>query len=181
MYLTNKYTKLYHNIIYTAQSRGRNKTKEYYEKHHIIPRSLGGTNQASNLVLLTAREHFICHILLTKMFEVGSNEYYKMLHASMLMRGMNKHQNRYFNSRLYDYTKKKYSEYRSNLRKGQLLSDTHKKNISESLKGHSISDEARRKISEKAKTRKRKKFTEEERARISEAMKESHRRRKLLV
>ena len=38
----------------------------YYETHHILPSSLGGDNSKSNLVKLTAREHFICHYLLTK-------------------------------------------------------------------------------------------------------------------
>ena len=32
----------------------------YYEKHHIQPKSLGGSNKKENLVRLTAREHFIC-------------------------------------------------------------------------------------------------------------------------
>ena len=36
----------------------------YFETHHIIPKSEGGTNNASNLVKLTAREHFVAHWLL---------------------------------------------------------------------------------------------------------------------
>lgn len=40
----------------------------YYESHHILPRSLGGGNEKSNLVLLTAREHFIAHKLLVKVY-----------------------------------------------------------------------------------------------------------------
>ena len=40
----------------------------YYESHHILPRSLGGCNEKSNLVLLTAREHFIAHKLLVKVY-----------------------------------------------------------------------------------------------------------------
>lgn len=38
----------------------------YYEKHHIIPKSMGGSNCKSNLVHLTAREHYIAHLLLYK-------------------------------------------------------------------------------------------------------------------
>ena len=38
----------------------------YYEKHHIIPRCLNGSNDKDNLVLLTAREHYLCHWLLWK-------------------------------------------------------------------------------------------------------------------
>ena len=36
----------------------------YYESHHIIPKWMGGSNKKENLVLLTAREHYICHYLL---------------------------------------------------------------------------------------------------------------------
>ena len=62
----NKYSKWYYSIIANAQSR--NLLPEIQvEKHHILPKSLGGSNSPSNLVKLTLREHFICHILLTKM------------------------------------------------------------------------------------------------------------------
>lgn len=42
----------------------------YYEKHHILPKSLFPlwVNRKSNLVLLTAREHFFCHQLLVKIY-----------------------------------------------------------------------------------------------------------------
>lgn len=73
MYLDNKYTKCYFRIISNAQARNH-KTKRqaklelgYVERHHIIPRSIGGSDEKSNLVYLTAREHFICHLLLIKM------------------------------------------------------------------------------------------------------------------
>jgi hypothetical protein len=64
MYLQNKYTKWYFNIINNAKTRD---LQGYKEKHHIIPRCLGGDNRIENLVKLTAKEHFICHWLLTKM------------------------------------------------------------------------------------------------------------------
>jgi hypothetical protein len=41
---------------------------EYYEKHHIVPRSMGGTNSKENLVHLTAREHFLAHWLLWRIY-----------------------------------------------------------------------------------------------------------------
>lgn len=40
----------------------------YVERHHILPRSLGGSDDSSNLVALTAREHFVAHMLLAKMY-----------------------------------------------------------------------------------------------------------------
>lgn len=66
MYLQNKYTSIYYAIINRAKSRDLSKDV-YTEKHHIIPRSLGGSNSKNNLVNLTAREHRLCHLLLPKM------------------------------------------------------------------------------------------------------------------
>lgn len=67
MFIKNKYTKYYNQLI---QHRKENVISEgYYENHHIIPKSLGGTDDKSNLVKLTAREHYIAHKLLTKMTE----------------------------------------------------------------------------------------------------------------
>lgn len=65
------YKRIYDEIIERAKLRGLNKRKlNYYtEKHHIIPRSMMGSNDLYNLVLLTAREHFICHQLLWKVYK----------------------------------------------------------------------------------------------------------------
>lgn len=40
----------------------------YYEKHHIIMKSMGGTNDIDNIVHLTAREHFLAHWLLWRIY-----------------------------------------------------------------------------------------------------------------
>lgn len=37
------------------------------EWHHILPRSMGGSDEKANLIKLTLREHFFAHLLLTKM------------------------------------------------------------------------------------------------------------------
>ena len=55
MYLQNKYTNVYNNIITRAKSRDLPK-EIYKETHHIIPRCLGGLNSKDNLVELTAQE-----------------------------------------------------------------------------------------------------------------------------
>lgn len=39
----------------------------YSEKHHILPRSLGGDDDAENLIRLTPEDHFVAHLLLAKM------------------------------------------------------------------------------------------------------------------
>lgn len=77
--LQNKYTKAYYRIIAFANEKNRSKKDDYFERHHIIPKSIGGSNDVTNLVLLTPREHFICHLLLTKMTE--GDDRYKMLWA----------------------------------------------------------------------------------------------------
>ncbi len=93
------YTKIYNNII---KNRQYNPISGYVEKHHIIPKSLGGTNDKNNIISLTAREHFICHYLLTKMFGFKSLEWYKMNRAFMMMKMSSSKQDRYFNSYLYE-------------------------------------------------------------------------------
>jgi hypothetical protein len=91
--LQNKYTRWYQQIVLRAQQRTLPKDT-YIEKHHIIPRSLGGDNSATNLAKLTAREHFICHWLLTKMLPKGK-EKGKMINALWSMRRNNYNHERY--------------------------------------------------------------------------------------
>jgi len=67
--IKNKYFVWYHNIILRSKCKQRNKGNGiYFENHHIIAKCQGGSNDKNNLVLLTAKEHFICHRLLTKIF-----------------------------------------------------------------------------------------------------------------
>lgn len=55
----------YDNLMRTRQTRDISKF-EYLEKHHIVPKALGGKNDKSNIVYLTPREHLIAHMLLAK-------------------------------------------------------------------------------------------------------------------
>jgi len=73
-FLQNKYTRWYYMIVDCAKLR-KLPADQYAEKHHIVPRSLGGGNDRDNLVTLTAREHFICHWLLTKMVSEKKQKY----------------------------------------------------------------------------------------------------------
>lgn len=61
------YLKIYNQIIEHAKSVSRT---GYLEKHHIVPKCLNGTNDPDNLVSLTAREHYICHWLLAKHYNI---------------------------------------------------------------------------------------------------------------
>jgi hypothetical protein len=61
--------KIYEQIIAKAKSENRKKKNGYYyENHHILPKCLGGLDVKDNLVLLTPKEHFICHKLLTYIY-----------------------------------------------------------------------------------------------------------------
>lgn len=59
------YTWHYQNLITRAKKRTK---PEITERHHIIPRSIGGSNEKENLVYLTPEEHFVAHQLLVKVY-----------------------------------------------------------------------------------------------------------------
>ena len=108
LFINNKYKRLYYKIINKAQSEPRKKGEgTYYENHHIIPKSLEGSNSNDNLTLLTGREHFICHYLLTKFTE--GKPYYKMIYAFNAMKA-NRMGKGYMNSRLFESIRIELSE-----------------------------------------------------------------------
>lgn len=95
------YQKVYDQIVEKAKSEKRKKYQgTYYEKHHVQPKCLGGGNNKSNLVLLTAREHFICHWLLIRIYPGN----FKLVHALWGMCNQkSKVQKRYIpSSRVYE-------------------------------------------------------------------------------
>lgn len=110
------YNKLYNDII---ENRKENIPTGYTEEHHITPRCLGGTDDKDNLVKLTAKEHFICHLLLTKMYTYGTIEYYKMCHAFLMMLKGSNNQQRYITSRKYEKMKIVFSKRMSVLQSGK--------------------------------------------------------------
>lgn len=115
IFINNKYTRVYYNIIDRAKSRS---ISSYTEKHHIIPRSMGGTNDSDNLVALTAREHFVCHLLLTRM-TTGMDKK-KMVLSVFYLTGKGKadRDNRIKVSRVYNNLKLQLSAIVSEQKKG---------------------------------------------------------------
>lgn len=118
MFNESKYTKWYYAIISKANTENRKKGPGlYYERHHIIPKCkpFNGSNSKDNLVLLTSKEHFVCHVLLTKMCEGEFR--YKMLAA--MHRFKHGNDNSYFSSRIYESLKRQYQVEKSNRMKGE--------------------------------------------------------------
>jgi hypothetical protein len=97
------YQRIYNNIINNAQKSNRKKSKGVlFEKHHIVPKSLGGSNDKSNLVLLTPKEHYMCHRLLVEIYR-GTSQEHKMYYAMWCMINGLGNQKRYAtSSRIYE-------------------------------------------------------------------------------
>lgn len=103
-FIPNKYTRWYYSIISNAKTR---QLPGYIERHHIIPKSLGGSDCKSNIVKLTAKEHFVCHYLLVKMVTGSAKK--KMSYAAWLLCNLKNpsQTNRYIpNSKAYEAIRK---------------------------------------------------------------------------
>lgn len=94
------YRKIYNTIIFKRLENPPD--SGYVERHHIIPKALGGTDDKFNLVCLTPREHYLCHWLLVKIQPAMSPNWYKMVRAFNNMSRTNSIQGRTrINSRLF--------------------------------------------------------------------------------
>lgn len=145
-----KYTNWYFNII--NNTKNKQYSKEYCENHHIIPKCIGGLDNFDNLVKLSAREHYICHLLLTKMTHGENNR--KMKFALWRMTHCNDRQNRYkLNNRQYEKIKKAMSNALKEQNTGKKLSLEHIEKLKKKIlwnKGKKgvMSAESKAKISE---------------------------------
>ena len=116
------YQRVYNNIIQKYKDLNLSKKDNLYvETHHIIPRCIGGTNEKDNLVNLTAKAHFICHLLLPKIYKNDFNKYTRLFQALFMMSVMkNSKQDRHIiTSRQYEIIRLKYSEFRKNTPQSQ--------------------------------------------------------------
>jgi len=131
--------KIYNNLI---DKRKKNPLSNdvYGEFHHIVPKSLGGSDENDNIIKLTAREHFICHLLLSEMYEKETFNWYKMNHAFQMMCANSGLQFRYMNSHIYELKREDFRKTMSwsqlgekNSQYGKKRSDDVKQKIRESL------------------------------------------------
>ena len=118
----------------------------YYERHHIIPKSLGGSNKEDNLTYLTGKAHYVAHYLLYKIHGTGP-----MAYAFAMTSMMDEDGRRHVpNGRSYAVALKARSiamTGRNNPRYGVAMSSEHKAKISASNKGRKHSAEAKAKMS----------------------------------
>jgi hypothetical protein len=124
MFIQNKYTNIYFKIIDRSKSRFLNC---YTERHHILPKSMGGGNEPDNITRLTAKEHYLCHRLLPKMTE-GVNKM-KMAQAAWTMARTRKVK---IKSRTYAYLREEASKAASLRQKGikrKPFTEEHKQKI----------------------------------------------------
>jgi hypothetical protein len=192
MFNDNKYTETWYAAI-TERGQIRELDSDT-ERHHIIPKSLGGSNNISNLTCLTTREHFICHWLLIKMTEGESRA--KMLYALQGMKAENRYQQRYssaITARVYERHRKEHAKNHSERMKGKEpwnkggveITDEHRANLvqaalhrapksehtiqkwKESRAGYKHTDETKLKQSLASKGKLKGPMTEEHKAAIS--------------
>lgn len=98
------YNKLYDRIINRAIHR--NLPKDFYvEKHHIVPRCQGGTDDASNIVALTAKEHYIAHICLAKIHP----NHYGLTQAAMMMSVCASNNQRRITGKVYQWLREQHA------------------------------------------------------------------------
>lgn len=145
------YQKIYNKIIERARTR---QIEGYVEKHHIIPRCLGGNDNNKNLVQLTPKEHFICHRLLCEIYP--NND--KLKYALFLMSiGKRKKKENHYNisCRIYERIKTEWQlKIKGKPKPDGFMSDSLKEKISQSNKGISrnkgtkFSEEVKQKISQ---------------------------------
>lgn len=124
------YQKIYNDLISRAQAR--ESLSEYKETHHIIPRCMGGSDDKENLVELTAREHFIAHWLLCKIYDTPG---LKKAFGLMCLTGKNRSYK--ISSQLYELGRRRLSEAAI----GREVSIETREKISRALKGRKFTKE----------------------------------------
>lgn len=105
------YHTIYENFIKSRKNLSRKNIKfSGFETHHILPKSLGGSNSPDNLVVLTPREHFFAHLLLIKI-NSGTNKA-KMIHTIKCLKCLRNNKRTSVNSLDYEKARLAYNKLR---------------------------------------------------------------------
>jgi hypothetical protein len=125
-----------HNVI-IENAKNRKIPNGYVEVHHIIPKSMGGSNNKTNLVTLTGKEHFLIHWLLYKIYKNQA-----MAFAWSRMTSVKKNNKRY-TSKSFEYAKMAKSKFMSILSKTRVVTEETKEKCRKAKLGKSYSDMGR--------------------------------------
>lgn len=117
------YQGIYNQIIERAKAR---QLEGYKEKHHIIPKCIGGLDIEENLVELTAREHFLCHRLLCEIYPKETKLWYALWLMAIGKQKWKNTEPYYVSSRVYERLKLSFIE----KTKHKKISENHKKQVS---------------------------------------------------
>jgi hypothetical protein len=150
------YARIYQCLVERARTRI---LEGYQEKHHVVPKCLGGKDDPDNLVSLTAREHYLAHLLLVKIHPKNR----KLVFAAALMCSSTSRLKRSRN-RQYEWLKIR----KINALKGRECTAEHREKLSAAKKGRSLSDSAKQKLSI---ANKGKKLSAETRAKMASSQK----------
>lgn len=171
----------YDKLMYRAKGR---KISGYRERHHIIPKCLGGTQEPSNVVELTAAEHYVAHQLLVKIYPHSE----ALAWAAMNMTGKSwKHSGR--KNKLYGWVRARVAQEVSTRLRGKPKSEKHRQALSAAKLGkkrgpHSAIHRARQSASIRAAIKNRDRSiyrTPEYKQRQSEQMKRIWAKRRALT
>ena len=127
------YKKIYNNLIIKRKNIS---VIGYKEKHHIIPKCIGGSNDRDNLVNLTAREHYMAHALLCKIYPDNISICFAFNCMCFKWGSRDKRSGRHYrvNSYIYESCRKKLSEFMRKLKTGVPNTEEQKRKISQTLK-----------------------------------------------
>jgi hypothetical protein len=152
------YQSIHDQIIERARKRER--PDGYCERHHIVMRSMGGSDEQANLVWLTGREHYLVHWLLFKIYRNKQTVF-----AWNRMTFGRKTLGRY-HSTTFEYARKAKAEIQGALFKGRKLSPEHRAKMSAAKKGRTYADMGR----EPSSPLKGRQMSDEHKARCSQAV-----------
>lgn len=140
------YQKTYDQLI---ANRLINHPTGYFERHHILPKCLGGSDCSTNIVHLTAREHYIAHLLLAKIH--GGKLWFPVV---MMSEKKSKGAQGYSPSKKYAKASENYSKWVSENLSGSnhpMFAKNHKESTKAKLRsiniGKKVSDDVKKKIS----------------------------------
>lgn len=97
----------------------------YRERHHVVPRCVGGGNESENLVELTAEEHYVAHQLLVKMHPGVRGLTFAAVRMAKQCTG----------NKAYGWLRRRYVAASRELHVGKPLSAEHRAKLSAALKG----------------------------------------------